>query len=212
MWPAERQTDPRVRPSQHHAGTGCGLVRSLKSGCANRISSSSPRQLIAGGHDAAPQWNTRRPIAALLEAQLTRKSLEQCRNIYGRKIGQRIRCRTRQNNPIAMAQGAASVDDVWHIALPLGRLWPHERSRARARTLEGSCLSRRTAPMEYFRTGPTPCVNNSQPSSSSMGEPQLPICTNSQGYAGRRNDRLRRVGSAATGRSRLGAACSPLFR
>ena len=26
VWPAERQTDPRVRPSQHHAGTGCGLV------------------------------------------------------------------------------------------------------------------------------------------------------------------------------------------
>ena len=97
-------------------------------------------RLIAGGHDAAPQWNTRRPIAALLEAQLTRKSLEQCRNIYGRKIGQRIRYRTRQNNPIAMAQGAAGVDDVWHIALPLGRLWPHERLACPGENLGGIVL------------------------------------------------------------------------
>ena len=29
--------------------------------------------------------------------------------------------------------------------------------------------------MEYFRTGPTLCVSSSQPSSSSMGEPQFPI-------------------------------------
>lgn len=38
--------------------------------------------------------------------------------------------------------------------------------------------------MEYFRTGPTPCVSNSQQSSNSIGDPQLPICTNSQGYSG----------------------------
>jgi hypothetical protein len=44
-----------------------------------------------------------------IEAQLARKSLEQYRSIYGRKIGERIRYRTRQNNPIAMAQGAAGV-------------------------------------------------------------------------------------------------------
>ena len=47
--------------------------------------------------------------------------------------------------------------------------------RDRAITLAGSFLSSRAAPIEYFRTGPTPCVSNSQPSSSSMGEPQFPI-------------------------------------
>jgi hypothetical protein len=61
-----------------------------------------------------------------IEAQLARKGLKQCRNIYGRKIGERIRYRTRQNNPIAMAQ-AAGVDDVWHISFTLCRLRPHER-------------------------------------------------------------------------------------
>ena len=38
--------------------------------------------------------------------------------------------------------------------------------------------------MEYLRTGPTPWVSSSQPSSSSIGDPQLPICTNSQGNWG----------------------------
>ena len=33
--------------------------------------------------------------------------------------------------------------------------------------------------------GPTPWVSNSQPSGVSKGEPQLPICTNSQGWRGR---------------------------
>jgi cyclopropane-fatty-acyl-phospholipid synthase len=46
----------------------------------------------------------------------------------------------------------------------------HGRCRAAAAPPERS-----GAPMEYFRTGPTPCVNSSQPSSSSMGELQFPI-------------------------------------
>jgi len=62
----------------------------------------------------------------LFEAQLAHKSLEQCRNIYGRKIGECVRYRIRQNYPIAMAQCAAGVDDVWYIAFTLCRLWPHE--------------------------------------------------------------------------------------
>ena len=44
----------------------------------------------------------------------------------------------------------------------------------------GNCGS----PIEYFRTGPTPWVSSSQPSSSSIGDPQFPICTNSQGNCG----------------------------
>src|ERR1700730_506984 len=57
-------------------------------------------------------------------------------------------------------------------------------SHDRARTLEGSLLSSRNAPIEYFLTGPTPWVSNSQPLSSSIGDPQLPICTNSHGNCG----------------------------
>ncbi len=38
--------------------------------------------------------------------------------------------------------------------------------------------------MEYLRTGPTPCVSSSHPSSSSIGAPQLPICTNSHAKLG----------------------------
>ena len=61
-----------------------------------------------------------------IEAQLARKSLEQGRNVYGRKIRECVRYRIRQNYPIAMAQCAAGVDDVWHISFTLCRLWPHE--------------------------------------------------------------------------------------
>ena len=38
--------------------------------------------------------------------------------------------------------------------------------------------------MAYFRIGPTPWVSTSQPASVSIGEPQLPSWTNSQGYVG----------------------------
>jgi hypothetical protein len=48
----------------------------------------------------------------------------------------------RQNNPIAMAQGAAGVDDVWHIALPLGRLWPHERLACPGENLEVALIEK----------------------------------------------------------------------
>src|SRR5689334_22738283 len=76
----------------------------------------------------------------LFEAQLAHKSLEQCRNIYGRKIGECVRYRIRQNYPIAMAQGAAGVDDVWDIALPLARVWPHQRLACAAENLGGIVL------------------------------------------------------------------------
>jgi hypothetical protein len=48
----------------------------------------------------------------------------------------------------------------------------------------GSSRSSRTTPMAYSRIGPTPCVKTSQPAGVSIGEPQLPSWTSSQGRAG----------------------------
>ncbi len=56
-------------------------------------------------------------------------------------------------------------------------------------TREGSSRSSRKAPMEYLRIGPTPWLSTSQPASVSIGEPQLPICRNSQ-RVGRLHERL----------------------
>ena len=43
--------------------------------------------------------------------------------------------------------------------------------------------------MQYWRIGPTPWLSTSQPASVSMGDPQFPICTNSQGNFGFSNKR-----------------------
>src|SRR3954466_14253123 len=54
-------------------------------------------------------------------------------------------------------------------------------------TLVGSSKSKRNAPIQYFRIGPTPWLSTSQPASVSIGEPQLPIFKNSHGCAGDSN-------------------------
>ena len=58
-------------------------------------------------------------------------------------------------------------------------------SRSLPMTLVGSSRSSRTAPIQYYRIGPTPCVITSQPASVSRGDPQLPIFTDSHSSAGR---------------------------
>ena len=40
--------------------------------------------------------------------------------------------------------------------------------------------------MQYLRIGPTPWLSTSHPASVSMGDPQFPIWTHSQGKAGSR--------------------------
>src|SRR5450631_1066452 len=55
-------------------------------------------------------------------------------------------------------------------------------------TLDGSSRSSKKAPIEYFRDAPTPWLSTNQPASVSIGEPQLPICTNSHGEVGLSNN------------------------
>ena len=45
--------------------------------------------------------------------------------------------------------------------------------------------SKSTAPMQYFRMAPAPCVRSSHPAGVSIGEPQFPIWMNSHGSVGR---------------------------
>ena len=89
-----------------------------------------------------------------IEAQLARKNLEQRRNVYGRKIRERVRYRIGQNYPIAMAQGAASVDDVWHISFTLCRLWPHERLARPGENPGGILLVEKDSADGIFPHGP----------------------------------------------------------
>src|SRR5687767_14058582 len=51
-------------------------------------------------------------------------------------------------------------------------------------SFSGCSRSSKDTPSTYSLTGPTPWVITSQPSGVSIGEPQFPICTNSQGYFG----------------------------
>src|SRR3546814_13886342 len=55
----------------------------------------------------------------------------------------------------------------------------------RPRTRDGSSRARSAAPRLYLRIAPTPWVRRSQPASHSIGLPQLPIWTSSQGNSGR---------------------------
>jgi hypothetical protein len=48
----------------------------------------------------------------------------------------------------------------------------------------GSSSCNKLAPRQYRRIGPTAWVMINQPSAVSIGDPQLPICTNSQLYTG----------------------------
>jgi len=107
--------------------------------------------------------------------------LHQRGDLDRREIGEGVGDGIGQNNLIAMPHGATGVDDVGHVTFTLvGSGWS-KGSRERARTLDGSLLSKRTAPIEYLLTGPTPWISSSQQSSNSMGQPQLPICTNPRG-------------------------------
>ena len=84
-----------------------------------------------------------------------------------------------------MDHAAARVDDVGDVAFALAAVGRRAAARWSGRSRgEGSSRSSSIAPMQYLRIGPTPWVKTSQPASVSMGEPQLPICMNSQGLAG----------------------------
>jgi len=68
-----------------------------------------------------------------------------------------------------------------YVAFALGGFGTHEGLARARQNLEGSALSSSTARSNTCELAPTPWVNSSQPSSSSIGDPQLPICTNSHG-------------------------------
>ncbi len=83
-----------------------------------------------------------------------------------------------------MAQHAAGVEDVGDVTVLLFGLRGHQRRRSAADDVVGPWRSSRRAPIEYVRMGPTPWVSTSQPSAVSIGGPQLPTCTGSQGAMG----------------------------
>src|SRR5947207_13494307 len=55
------------------------------------------------------------------------QSLHQRRNLDSRKIGEGVRHRIWQNDLVAMAQRAATINDVGHIPLPFGFLGTDQR-------------------------------------------------------------------------------------
>ena len=93
----------------------------------------------------------------------TRSGCRRCR--AGRRgdrrggASRRSRRRSARSRPGRRAAGRSAVRVVWPM------------------TMLGSSRSRRSAPIEYVRIAPTPCVSTSQPSSSSIGDPQLPSWT-----------------------------------
>jgi hypothetical protein len=87
---------------------------------------------------------------------------------------------------------AACVDDIGHIAFSIGRFRSYQRLVRACENPAGSALSSSTAPIEYRRTGPTPWVSSSQPSSSSIGDrncrsARTPRETAASGWSGRRS-------------------------
>jgi hypothetical protein len=93
--------------------------------------------------------------------------------------------RVHKEGDLALVQhGAAGINHIGHIAFALAGTGVRIGSRSRPRTFDGCSRSSRKAPMQYWRIAPTPWLKTSQPALVSMGGPQLPICTSSQGNSG----------------------------
>ena len=118
------------------------------------------------------------------QRQSIRNGPHQIVDPYRREIREGVGYRVGQNNLPSVAHGAAGVDDVGHIAFALCRLGANEGFAQAGDNLRWVFLVEQNRADRVFATGPTPWVSSSQPSSSSIGDPQLPICTNSQGYSG----------------------------
>src|SRR6476620_5844959 len=68
------------------------------------------------------------------------QSLHQRRNLDSRKIGEGVRYCIGQNDLVAMAQRAATINDIWHIPLPFGLLGASKRLTRSGKTLGGIFL------------------------------------------------------------------------
>jgi len=96
----------------------------------------------------------------------------------GGMIGHAIR-----NDQFAIVEESTTgIDDVRHVAFTLLLVRFQQRFRGGGRSLFQDRRDRvENAPIQYFRKGPTPWLRTSQPASVSMGDPQFPSWTNSQG-------------------------------
>ena len=110
-----------------------------------------------------------------------------------------------QDDPGALAHRSAGVDDVGHIPFAFGRFGANERFCATARE-PWTDRTYREAPRRSHIADRTDAMSEqSQPSSNSIGAPQVPIWTNSQGNSGLRmgvppfqkRDRLNRSGGGS---------------
>ena len=81
-------------------------------------------------------------------------------------------------------QRAATVDHIRHIAITILRGWAHQGMRQARQYFRRIALIEQAGAEAVVADGATPWEISNQPSSISIGEPQLPIRTNSHGQRG----------------------------
>ncbi len=74
-----------------------------------------------------------------------------------------------------MDDRTARINDVGYISLTLDLVGHDEWFMETTENFSWVVTIQKHCSDAYFRIGPTPCVRTSQPSSNSMGEPQLPF-------------------------------------